>query len=122
MLRYVDEGRLGHPIQHDLLVIAQFLDPGKAREADPQAGSLRKSIQIGMQRGNEPQVVKDGWTQVAGKLMDDVHRFFDKALRSANVPRESLLADAELGFEGGEYDVDSRESLGDFIMKLAADL
>ena len=122
VLRDVVECRLGHPVEHRPLVIGRFFHPGKGREADLHSSPLGKSLHVGVQRGNEPQVIEERRTQVAGKLMDDVHRFFDKALRVGDVLRKTLLAGAGLDLQGGKLDVYSGERLDDFIVKLTADL
>ena len=87
--------------------------------SDPS--SRRKAFHERMQGGHESEIIQHRRTQFAGELMHDVHRFFHQLLREGDVTRKALGVDPSLLFQGGQADVDARQSLGDDIMQLAAE-
>jgi hypothetical protein len=58
---------------------------------------------------------------LTGKLMHDVQRLYHQPLRAGDLSREVLGVGGGLLFQCRQMEIDSRQHLGDFIMKVAAD-
>ena len=74
-----------------------------------------------MQGGNQSKIIQHRRAQFAGKLMHDVDRVFHQLLRAFDVAVKVLGVEPGSFFQGGQADIDARQSLGDDIVQLAAD-
>jgi hypothetical protein len=118
----IGERFLGDPIEHRSLDAVQLFKLSKDRETNVDARPFRKVFHIRMKSGNKPQFFQEQRTQFTSEAMHDFHRFFHKLLRAGDFLLETTGVDRGLLCQGRQTDVDSRQGLGDFIMKLATDL
>ncbi len=118
----IGERFLGDPIEHRSTDAVQSFNLGKDREMNVDARPFREVFHIRMKGGNKPQFVQEHRAQFTSEAMHDSHRFFHKLLRAGDFLLETIGVDRGLLCQGRQTDVDSRQGLGDFVMKLAADL
>lgn len=95
--------------------------PAEGGQAGVDAGPRGEGFHEGMEGGDQPEVVEDGGTELAGELLDEVDRFFDEALGAGDVEIEAPGLELGLLLERGQPDGDAREGLGDDVVELAAD-
>ena len=117
----VAERFLRDPIEDRALVDPERRVRGVRRQLTEHSRSFREFLHEGVQGGNQPQVVERRGAQVAGELMDIVHRFLHEPLRLGYFLRELSGAAGGLVGQRAQMHADADQGLGDFIVQLAAD-
>ena len=118
----IGERLLGHAVEDGAPRVVHLLHSGKGREAHADAGSLHEPLHVGLEGGNEPEVVQHGRAEVAGEAVDDLDGFGHQLLRVGDFIVKIAGVGRGLDAQGGEPEIDAGEGLGDDVVQFPADL